>query len=80
MKRIKIEDSKIMDAITSGDAYIEIDSRIFMLFEVEQVLGPDIYEVQDEEEKQLLLEALEGDNPILSDSEIDTMLGISRDK
>ncbi|MFB9275822.1 hypothetical protein [Cohnella cellulosilytica] len=60
--------------------HIEIDSRIFMLVEVEQVLGPDIYEVQDEEEKQLLLEALEGDNPILSDSEIDTMLGISRDK
>lgn len=80
MKPIKIEDREIIDAITSGDAYIEIDCRKFMLFEVEHVLGPDIYEVQDEEEKKLLLEALNGDNPILTDSDVDAMLGISRDK
>lgn len=80
MKLIKIEDRETIDAIISGEAYIEIDSRKFMLFEVEQVLEPDRYEVTDEEEKMLLLEALEGDNPILTDSEVDEMLGISRDK
>lgn len=80
MKLIKIEDRETIDAIISGEAYIEIDSRKFMLFEVEQVLEPDRYEVTDEEEKMLLLEALEGDNPILTDSEVDEMLGITRDK
>lgn len=80
MKLIKIEDREVISAITSGEAYIEIDNRKFMLFEVEQVLEPDRYEVKDEEEKKLLLEALEGDNPILTDSEVDTMLGISKDK
>lgn len=80
MKLIKIEDRETIDAITSGEAYIEIDSRKFMIFEVEQILEPDRYEVTDEEEKMLLLEALESDNPILTDSDVDAMLGISRDK
>lgn len=79
MKPIKIEDREIIDAINSGEAYIEIDSRKFMLFEVGRVSGPDIYEVQDEEEKKLLLEALKGDNPILADADVDAMLGISKD-
>jgi hypothetical protein len=35
--------------------------------------------VTDTEEEQLLLEALEGDNPILSDLEIDKILGSSRE-
>lgn len=80
MKRIKIKDRNMIDAITSGDVYIEIDDRKFMLFEVEQVAGPDRYEVFDEDEKRLLLEALEEENPILTDSEVDAMLGISKDE
>ncbi|NQX66305.1 hypothetical protein HQN90_09220 [Paenibacillus alba] len=79
MKPIKIEDREIIDAINSGAAYFEIDSRKFMLFEVESLPGSDIYEVQDEEEKNLLLEALNGDNPTLSEAEVDVMLGISKD-
>jgi hypothetical protein len=78
MKPIKIENRDIINAITSGDSYIEIDSRKFMLFEVEQVPGSGIYEVTDAEEKKLLLEALEGDNPILSDADVDKMLGINK--
>ncbi len=35
----------------------------------------NVYEVTDSEEEGLLLEALEGDNPILSDSEIDKIFG-----
>ncbi len=72
MKAIKIENRDIINAITSGDSYIEIDSRKFMLFEVEQVPSSGIYE----EEKKFLLEALEGDNPILSDADVDKMLGL----
>jgi hypothetical protein len=75
MKAIKIENRDIINAITSGDSYIEIDSRKFMLFEVEQIQDHGTYEVTDPEEKKLLLEALEGDNPILSDEEVDKMLG-----
>jgi hypothetical protein len=66
MKPIIFHDRKMLDAVTSGEAYIEIDNRKFMLFEVEEVLNPGIYEVRD--------------NPILSDSEIDLMLGISSEK
>lgn len=80
MRLIKIEDREMINAITSGEAYIEIDNRKFMLFEVQQALEPDRYEVKDEEEKKLLLEALEGDNPILTDADVDAMLGISKDK
>ena len=79
MKAIKIENRDIINAITSGDSYIEIDSRKFMLFEVEHVSSSGNYEVTDVEEKRLLLEALEGDNPILSDSDVDRMLGKSSD-
>jgi hypothetical protein len=75
MKAIKIENRDIINAITSGDSYIEIDSRKFMLFEVEQIQDPGIYEVTDPEEKKLLVEALEGDNPIISEEEADKMLG-----
>lgn len=75
MKAIKIENRDIINAITSGDSYIEIDSRKFMLFEVEHIQDPGTYEVTDPEEKKLLLEALEGDNPILSDEDVDKMLG-----
>lgn len=80
MKRIKIEDRRVIDALTSGDAYIEVDDRKFMLFEMEKITVPDRYEVVDEEEKQLLLEALQGDNPILSDAEVDAMLGIVKER
>ncbi len=80
MKRIKIEDRSVIDALTSGDAYIEVDDRKFMLFEMEKITESDRYEVVDEEEKQLLLESLQGDNPILSDSEVDAMLGIAEEK
>jgi hypothetical protein len=78
MKAIKIENRDIINAITSGDSYIEIDSRKFMLFEVEQVSGSGNYEVTDAEEKRLLLEALEGDNPILSDADVDKLLGYNK--
>ncbi|MGC7871941.1 hypothetical protein ACPUYX_10475 [Desulfosporosinus sp. SYSU MS00001] len=78
MRVIKIENQDILEAVNSGSSYIEIGNRKFFLFEVEQY--PDtndanVYEVTDEEEKRLLLDALEGDNPILSDSEIDKVLG-----
>ena len=51
-----------------------------MLFEVDQISETDVYEVTDYEEERLLLEALEGDNPILSEAEIDKTLGASMEK
>jgi hypothetical protein len=55
-----------------------IGNRKFLLFEVDQISEKDVYEVTDNEEERLLLEALEGDNPILSETEIDKMLGASK--
>ncbi|MEA4902680.1 hypothetical protein [Desulfitobacterium sp.] len=78
MKAIKIENQDILEAVKSGSSYFEIDNRKFLLIEIEQY--PDhndtnVYDVTNNEEKRLLLEALKGDNPILSDLEIDKVLG-----
>lgn len=78
MKAIKIENQDIHEAVKSGSSYFEIGNRKFFLIEVEQYPDPNdanVYEVTDNEEKRLLLEALKGDNPILSDLEIDKVLG-----
>ena len=78
MKPIKVENEDILKAISSGLPYIEIGNRKFLLFEVDRISEKDVYEVPDYEEERLLLEALEGDNPILSEAEIDKMLGVSK--
>ncbi len=78
MKPIKVENEDILKAISSELPYIEIGNRKFLLFEVDQISEKDVYEVTDYQEELLLLEALEGDNPILSEAEIDKMLGASK--
>lgn len=78
MKPIKIENEDILKAISSEFPYIEIGNRKFLLFEVDRISEKDVYEVTDYEEERLLLEALEGDNPILSEAEIDKMLDASK--
>jgi len=57
MKAITIENRDIINAITSGDSYNEIDSRKLMLFKVEQIQDPGTYEVTDPEEMKLLLDS-----------------------
>jgi hypothetical protein len=79
LKAIKIQNKDVLEAVNSGSPYIEIGNRKFLLFEVEQYPDTNVYEVTDTEEEQLLLEALEGDNPILSDLEIDKILGFARE-
>lgn len=80
MKPLKVDDEDILKAVNSGLPYIEIGNRRFLLFEVEQISETGVYEVTDVEEERLLLEALEEYNPILSDAEIDEMLGVSKGK
>ena len=80
MKPIKVENEDILKAVSSELPYIEIGNRKFLLFEVDQISETDVYEVTDNEEERLLLDALEGDNPILSEAEIDKMLGASMEK
>lgn len=79
MKAIKIQNKDVLEAVNSGSLYIEVGNRKFVLFEVEQYNDATVYEVTDTEEEHLLVEALEGDNPILSDLEIDKILGFSRE-
>ncbi len=80
MKPIKVENEDILKAVSSELPYIEIGNRKFLLFEVDQISETDVYEVTDNEEERLLLDALKGDNPILSEAEIDKMLGASMEK
>jgi chorismate mutase len=75
MKPIKVESEEIKKAICSGDVYIQVDNRKFLLFEVDQVKEPDGYEVNDPDEEKQLLNALRDENPILDDDEINRLLG-----
>ncbi|WML58835.1 hypothetical protein [Neobacillus sp. PS2-9] len=76
MKPVKVENEEIRKVIISGEDYIQIDDRKFLLFEVEQIKEPNVYEVTDLDEESQLRKALEEDNPILSEEEINKMLGI----
>ena len=75
MKPIKVESEEIKKAICSGDVYIQVDNRKFLLFEADQVKEPDGYEVNDPDEEKQLLNALRDENPILDDDEINRLLG-----
>ena len=79
MKPIKIDNEEVLKAIDSGNGYIQINGRKFLLLEVEEINDPtedSAYMVTDpEEEKQLLQAVKEETNTILSDKEIDLLLG-----
>ena len=74
MKPLKIEDQELKKAISSGDYYLEVGKRKFLLFEVEEVTNSNVYHVTNEEEKKQLLKALNEDNPILSSEEVTRLL------
>ena len=61
-------------AIQTGHSYIQVGKKKFLLMEVEGVGNDDCYEVTDPEEEKQLRAALNQDNPILSDEEINRML------
>ena len=73
MEPIKIEDRAIKKAIELGQQYIQVDTRKFLLMEVQDTEGG--YLVTDAEEEKLLRTALEKPNPTLTKDEINKMLG-----
>ncbi len=75
MKPVKIDNEEILKAIKSGNGYIQVGGREFLLIEVEKIDDTSVYEVTDPEEEKQLLQALNKNNPILSDKKIDSMLG-----
>lgn len=76
MEPIKVKHEDILKAIRSGNSYIQVDGRNFLLFEVEQIDDDaNVYVVTDTEEEKQLLHALSEKNPILTEKEIDRMLG-----
>jgi len=70
LKLVKFENEELISAINTGDAYIQIGNRKFMLFEIEEVPQAGYYEVTDPDEEVLLLEAMESYNPSLSKQEL----------
>ena len=70
MKLLKLNNEELSTAITSGDTYIQVGSRKFMLFEVDEISQSGNYEVTDLEEETLLLDAMKADNPSLSKQEV----------
>ena len=70
MKLLKLNNEELSNAITNGDTYIQIGSRKFMLFEIDEVSQSGNYEVTDPEEEMLLLDAMNADNPSLSKQEV----------
>ncbi|MFS0576798.1 hypothetical protein AB1K83_14260 [Sporosarcina sp. 179-K 3D1 HS] len=76
MEPIKIEDHEVKKAIQSGHPYIQVDAKKYLLMEVEEVNDYASYIVTDQYEEQQLRAALDKTNPILTDKEINTILGI----
>lgn len=74
MEPIRIGHDDIKKAIQTGHSYIQVGKKKFLLMEVEDVGNDDCYEVTDSEEEKQLRVALNQDNPILSDEEINRML------
>lgn len=74
MKPIKVDHKDIKNAVKTGNSYIQVGERKFLLMEVEETNDGAVYEVTDLEEEKQLLYALDGDNPILSEEEINNML------
>ncbi|MBM4761452.1 hypothetical protein [Bacillus sp. B15-48] len=74
MEPIRIEQGDIKKAIQSGHSYIQVGKRTFLLLEVEDLCNEGCDEVTDSEEEERLVEALNENNPILSDEEIKKML------
>ncbi|OAB48000.1 hypothetical protein [Paenibacillus antarcticus] len=70
MKLVKLENEELSSALTQGEAYIQVGKRKFMLFEIEEVAQSAFYDVTDPEEEQLILEAVNGNNPSLSKEEV----------
>jgi hypothetical protein len=73
VKPIKVENEDLKRAVNLGEPYIQVDNRKFLLIEVDQIREPNVYEVTDPKEEKQLFKALEKNNPILSDEEIDKM-------
>jgi indole-3-glycerol phosphate synthase len=73
VKPIKVENEDLKRAVKLGEPYIQIDNRNFLLIEVDQIREPNVYEVTDPKEEKQLLKALERNNPIMSDGDIDKM-------
>lgn len=69
-----MENEDLKRAVYLGESYIQIDHRKFLLFEVDQIHEPNVYEVTDPDEENQLLKALEDINPVLSEEEINRML------
>lgn len=76
MEPIKVDDYEVKKAIKSGQPYIQVDSKKYLLMEVEEVNEYTGYIVTDPEEEKPLRAALYKENPILSEDEINAMLGI----
>lgn len=74
MKPIKVDHKDIKDTVKTGNAYIQVGEQKFLLMEVEEANDGRDYIVTDPVEEEQLLHALEGDNPILSEEEINNML------
>lgn len=72
---IKIEDNEVKKAIQSGHPYIQVDAKKYLLMEVEEVNEYASYIVTDPDEEERLKAALDHTNPILTEDEINAMLG-----
>jgi hypothetical protein len=78
MKLIKLENDELSKAVTDGDLYIQVGSRKFMLFEVEEIGQSEYYEISDLEEEKLLLEAMQDDSHSFTTEEVLNLISESR--
>lgn len=77
MKPIKLNHKELEREIELGNTYIQVGNQKYLLMEVNEVYGSDSYQVTDAEEEKKLLKALNENNPILTDRDIQKMLGLN---
>jgi len=78
MKPIKLNHKELEREIELGNTYIQVGNQKYLLMEVNEVYGSDSYQVTDPEEEKKLLKALNEKNPILTDRDIQKMLGLNK--
>jgi len=78
MKPIKLNYKGLEKEIEAGNTYVQVGNQKYLLMEVNEVYGNDSYQVTNPEKEEKLLKALKEENPILSDDEIQALLGIKK--
>lgn len=74
MEPIKLDQNEIVKAVQSGNHYIQVGKKKFLLMEVDEVCESKKYIVKDPDEKKQIIRAIKKNTPKLNDEQIEKLL------